>query len=130
MTVNFFARLKKAWHIFIGKNQEIVTVTTESDMYNLVNDNIRQFEQAALLEHIKGLEKVIHYLAYRIDVQTETLKQNTAILTNYSSSIEELTNFLDQINSARIQRQQTVSSNREEDFPENVENTPRKKFLN
>jgi len=129
MIVNFFTRLKKAWYVLIGKDQEIVAVTTESGMYDLVNDSMRQLEQAALLEHIKGLEKVIHYLAYRIDVQTEILKQNTDILTSYSSSVEELTNFLDQINSARIQRQQTTS-NREEEHSENVENTPRKKFLN
>ncbi len=116
---NFFFRLKQAWNVLFGGKKE--------------QEQKSAVDLKELFDYIKGFEKLLHYMAYNMDLQAKAIKQNTDALNSYSSSIEELSNFLEQINAVRNQRQQNVvNSSAEEEFigEDDTEASSRKKFLN
>ncbi len=93
--MTFFDRLKKAFNMLRGKDDQIITVNKDSELYSLVSDrmtniNLSQIEK--LEKRLSNVEKVMSYTLTKLNELIENQKAANEILLNTATMIEEIYN--------------------------------------
>lgn len=114
--------LKRLLGVIEATETKIVTV--ESGSEELTN-RLREFDNQALLNQIKTLEKVIGFLAQKVEVQSEVIRRQSDAIREIHTTIEEIGNVFETVQKATMLDKPPVDDDDDEDESEGP-----KKYLN
>jgi biotin-(acetyl-CoA carboxylase) ligase len=115
----FMSMLKKLVNLFVeNPTPNLLDVTKEN-----LEERLKEFENEALQNRIKTLEKAVVFLSQKIEVQTEVIRRQGEALKDIHTTIEEIANIFDTV-------QKINNGNIEEDIEDDLEENSGKKYVN
>jgi len=73
---------------------KVVTVAVSSEE---LNDRLKEFDNQTLLNQIKTLEKVVSFLAQKIEVQSEVIRRQSDAIKDIHTTIEEIASVFEAV---------------------------------
>lgn len=111
----------------LGVKQEATEtkIITVADSSEELTKRLREFDNQALQNQIKTLEKVIGFLAQKIEVQSEVIRRQSDAIREIHTTIEEIAHVFE-----AVQKVTMIDNNiKDEDDDDNDAEGP-KKYLN
>lgn len=99
---------------------KIVTVNEGSEE---LTRRLKEFDNQALQNQIKMLEKVVNFLAQKIEVQSEVIRRQSDAIKQIHLTLEEIANVFETVQKATVIKQK-------EDDDDDDETDHTKKYLN
>jgi hypothetical protein len=103
-------------------SEKIVTVNESSEE---LTRRLKEFDNQALQNQIKMLEKVVTFLAQKVEVQSEVLRRQTDAIKELNTTIEEIANVFEAVQKIAIISQETKTEEEVKDKPKEI-----KKYYN
>jgi len=103
---------------------KVVTVAVSSEE---LNDRLKEFDNQTLLNQIKTLEKIVSFLAKKIEIQSEVIRRQSEAIKDIHTTIEEIANVFE-----AVQKNTVINSvsTQNEDEDEDEETGGLKKYIN
>ena len=98
---------------------KIVTVNEDSEE---LTRRLKEFDNQALQDKIGMLEKVMTFLAQKIEVQSEVIRRQSDAIKQMHLAVEEIANVFEAVQKATV-----INKNEDDDDDEETET---KKYLN
>ncbi len=102
---------------------DIVSVATED-----LGERLKEFENIALQEKLKTLEKVITFLAQKVEIQSEVIRRQGETLKHMHTSIEEIANIIETFQQLHNGNVKHIED--DDDSDDDLDSTTGKKFFN
>jgi len=101
---------------------KIITVADSSEE---LTKRLREFDNQALQNQIKTLEKVIGFLAQKVEIQSEVIRRQSDAIREIHTTIEEIANVFETVQKATMMDKPPIDDDDDEDDSEGP-----KKYLN
>ena len=109
----------------VVETTETKIVTVESSDSEELTKRLREFDNQALQSQIKTLEKVIGFLAQKVEVQSEVIRRQSDAIREIHTTIEEIANVFETVQKVTMMDKAPVDDDDDEDESEGP-----KKYLN
>lgn len=98
MIKSFFERVRKAFDVLVGKEEELITeVKKDTELYNLVQTNMLNIELAPIREKIESIEKILYHTTKSLVILTGQAEENKRLLTEQTALTEEMIYVFEQL---------------------------------